>query len=53
MKIGEAARFLASAARSIPTTREQHCRVHLIANVHDKLPKSIQPRAKAALHAMM
>ena len=27
--------------------------MHQIANVLDKLPKSIQPRAKQALHAMM
>jgi transposase-like protein len=27
--------------------------VHKIANVLDKLPKSIKPRAKQALHAMM
>jgi putative transposase len=29
------------------------CWVHKIANVLDKLPKSLQPKAKAALHEMM
>ncbi len=33
-----------------PTTREQRCWVHKTANVLDKLPKSIQPKAKAMLH---
>ena len=32
-----------------PTTRHQRCRVHKTANVLDKLPKSIQPAAKADL----
>ena len=34
-------------------TREQRCWVHKIANVLDKLPKRIQPRAKGLLHEMM
>ena len=33
-----------------PTTQEQRCWVHKTANVLDKLPKSMQPKAKAALH---
>jgi putative transposase len=36
-----------------PETREQRCWVHKIANVLDKLPKGMQPRAKSQLHAMM
>ena len=32
-----------------PTTRHQRCTVHKTANVHDKLPKSIQPAAKSDL----
>jgi putative transposase len=34
-------------------TEEQRCWVHKIANVLDKLPKRIQPRAKSLLHEMM
>jgi putative transposase len=33
-----------------PTTREQRCWVHKTANVLDKLPKSLQPKAKEMLH---
>ena len=36
-----------------PTTGEQRCWVHKIANVLDKLPKRLQPRAKAQLHEIM
>jgi|SRR5882672_8570661 len=32
------------------TTREQRCWVHKTANVLDKLPKSLQPKAKEMLH---
>jgi putative transposase len=32
------------------TTREQRCWVHKTANVLDKLPKSVQPKAKEMLH---
>jgi putative transposase len=34
-------------------TAEQRCWVHKIANVLDKFPKRIQPRAKSMLHEMM
>jgi len=34
-------------------TREQRCWVHKIANVLDKLPKRLQPRAKSMLHEIM
>jgi transposase-like protein len=36
-----------------PETREQRCWVHRLANVLDKLPKRLQPKAKQALHAIM
>jgi len=32
-----------------PTTRDQRCTVHKSANVLDKLPRSVQPAAKADL----
>jgi hypothetical protein len=32
--------------------REQHCWVHKTANVLDKLPKSVQPKAKEMLQAI-
>ncbi len=45
--------FWAGLREVFPETREERCWVHKIANVLDKLPKSLQPRAKAALHEMM
>jgi len=36
-----------------PETREQACWVHKIANVLDKLPRRLQPKAKRLLHEMM
>jgi len=36
-----------------PETQEQRCWVHKIANVLDKLPKRLQPRAKEGLHEIM
>jgi putative transposase len=36
-----------------PQTQEQRCWVHKIANVLDKLPKRVQPRAKSQLHEIM
>lgn len=36
-----------------PATDEQRCWVHKIANVLDKLPKRLQPRAKSHLHEIM
>jgi transposase-like protein len=36
-----------------PKTQEQRCWVHKIANVLDKLPKRMQPRAKDMLHEIM
>jgi putative transposase len=42
--------FWAAVAEIWPTTREQRCWVHKTANVLNKLPKSMQPKAKARLH---
>ena len=36
-----------------PETDEQRCWVHKLANVLDKLPKRLQPRAKSHLHEIM
>lgn len=52
--VGDGALGFWAALRDVfPKTREQRCWVHKIANVLDKLPKSQQPKAKSALHAMM
>lgn len=42
--------FWAALRKAFPETREQRCWVHKTANVLNKLPKSVQPRAKADLH---
>jgi transposase-like protein len=42
--------FWAALPTVFPETREQRCWVHKTANVLNNLPKSVQPRAKAALH---
>jgi transposase-like protein len=44
--------FWKALAQVYPMTREQRCWVHKTANVLDKLPKSLQPRAKEMLHAI-
>lgn len=36
-----------------PEAKEQRCWVRKIARVLDALPKSLQPKAKAALHEIM
>jgi transposase-like protein len=52
--VGDGALGFWAAVREVwPETREQRCWVHKIANILDKLPKALQPRAKAALHEMM
>ena len=52
--VGDGALGFWGALREVfPERREQRCWVHRIANVLDKLPKGLQPRAKAQLHAMM
>jgi putative transposase len=45
--------FWAALRQVYPGTTEQRCWVHKIANVLDKLPKRIQPRAKDMLHEIM
>ena len=60
LAVGDGALGCWAALRDVyPETREQRCWVHTlvladsareIANVLDKLPKRLQPRAKAALH---
>ena len=42
--------FWAAARKLWPTTRQQRCWVHKTANVLNKLPNSVQPRAKGMLH---
>ena len=51
---GDGALGFWAAMRDVwPTTREERCWVHKIANVLDKLPKGLQPKAKAKLHEAM
>ncbi|MFM9116426.1 MAG: IS256 family transposase, partial [Planctomycetota bacterium] len=42
--------FWAALRKVYPTTREQRCWVHKTANVLNKMPKSVQPKAKGDLH---
>jgi len=42
--------FWKALPKVFPATRTQRCWVHKTANVLDKLPKRLQPRAKEALH---
>ena len=42
--------FWAALRKVFPSTVEQRCWVHKTANVLDKLPKSMQSKAKGALH---
>lgn len=44
--------FWKAVKQVFPTTREQRCWVHKTANVLDKLPKNLQPKAKDKLHAI-
>lgn len=56
LAIGDGALGFWSAIRNcegFEKTEEQRCWVHKIANVLDKLPKRLQPDAKALLHEMM
>jgi len=45
--------FWAAAREVWPVTRGETCWVHRVANVLDKLPKRLQPRAKGALHELL
>ena len=52
--VGDGALGFWAAVRDVwPETREQRCWVHRLANVLDKLPKSLQAKAKEALREMM
>ncbi len=42
--------FWAAVRKVFPEAREQRCWVHKMANVLNKLPKSVQKKAKADLH---
>lgn len=42
--------FWAALRKVFPTTRDQRCWVHKTANVLNKMPRSVQPRAKDDLH---
>ena len=42
--------FWKAVAEVYPTTQEQRCWVHKTANVLDKLPKNLQPKAKGMIH---
>lgn len=54
LAIGDGALGFWAAVRDVwPETRAQRARVHRIANVLDKLPKRLQPKAKAALKDIM
>jgi len=44
--------FWAALREEFPTTREQRCWVHKTANILDKMPKSMQGRAKQRIHDM-
>lgn len=53
LAIGDGALGFWKAARQVwPEVKEQRCWVHKTANVLDKLPKSVQPKAKGLLHAI-
>lgn len=53
LAIGDGALGFWKAVRQVwPDVREQRCWVHKTANVLDKLPKSVQPKAKDMLHAI-
>ncbi len=44
--------FWKAIAQVWPSTKGQRCWVHKTSNVLDKLPKGVQPKAKAALHGI-
>jgi putative transposase len=53
LAIGDGALGFWKAVRQVwPEVREQRCWVHKTANVLDKLPTSVQPKAKGMLHAI-
>ena len=44
--------FWAALEEIYPKTKKQRCRVHKTANILDKMPKSIQSKAKSKIHDM-
>lgn len=51
LAVGDGALGFWAALREVfPETKEQRCWVHKTANVLNKMPKSVQPKAKADLH---
>jgi transposase-like protein len=53
LAIGDGALGFWKAVRQVwPSCKGQRCWVHKTANVLDKMPRGVQPRAKAALHAI-
>ncbi len=44
--------FWAAVREVFPTSKEQRCWVHKTANILDKLPKSMQSKAKSLIHDM-
>jgi transposase-like protein len=44
--------FWAALGEEFPETREQRCWVHKTANILDKMPKSVQSKAKQKIHDM-
>ncbi len=44
--------FWAALREEFPTTQEQRCWVHKTANILDKMPKSMQAKAKQRIHEM-
>jgi transposase-like protein len=53
LAVGDGALGFWAALREVyPGSREQRCWVHKTANVLDKMPKSVQGKAKAMLHEM-
>ena len=53
LAVGDGALGFWAALREVfPGTREQRCWVHKTANVLDKMPKSVQSKAKSMIHEM-
>ena len=53
LAIGDGAlAFWAALDEVFPETKRQRCWVHKTANILDKLPKSVQPKAKSLIHEM-
>jgi len=44
--------FWSALSEVFPSTKRQRCWVHKTANILDKMPRSIQPKAKSAIHEM-